>query len=49
MITLNEGRPDPLKSGMGAAVSSSTAFVTMAKICHGQEGLKEGEKNESNI
>jgi len=49
MITLNERRPNPLRSGPGAAVSSSAVHVTKAKICHGQKGVKEGEINESSI
>ncbi len=49
VITLNEGRPDPLRSGPGAAVSSSVVRTTVVFICHGQEGVKEGGINESNI
>ena len=40
MITLDEGRPDPLRSGPGAAVSSSMVVTTMVNISHGQEAVK---------
>lgn len=42
MITLYGGRPDPERSGLGAAVSISMVCTTMANISHGQETVKEG-------
>lgn len=44
MITLNGGRPDPKRSGPGAAVSSSVVVQTMVNISHGQEAVKQGRK-----
>jgi len=36
------GRPDPKRSGQGAAVSSSMVVTTMVNISHGQEAVKVG-------
>jgi hypothetical protein len=41
VITLDGGRPDPKRSGPGAAVSSSMVRSTMVNISHGQEAVKE--------